>query len=84
MVPPPIRTIGLPPGLLEPPLHHDLGEVADMEAGRGEIVADIAHEAGLQRVIQPFDVAALVKLPARDDGVEEIGLILAHDARRLA
>ena len=33
---------------------------------------------------QPFDVAALVKLPARDDGVEEIGLILAHDARRLA
>jgi hypothetical protein len=44
VVPPPISTIGLVPGLLQPAQHHDLHERARMQASRRGVEADIAGE----------------------------------------
>ncbi len=62
--------------------HHDRHEMADMERRRSRVEADIArHHLFGGHGIKPFRVGQLVDVAACFEQAEEIGLIVAHDAR---
>jgi hypothetical protein len=68
------------PGLLQPSQHHDGQQVADMQAGRGRIEADIGRDrAGGRLGVEAGGVRYLVDESAFRQNPQEIGFVGAHD-----
>ena len=66
---------GLVAGLLQTPQHHDLDQVADMQAGGGGVEPDVGGDhAGRRRRVQLHRVGDLVDVAARLHGAQEFGL----------
>jgi len=71
-------------GLLQPSQHHDREQVADMEARRGGVEADIGGEGARGRLgIEALGVRNLVDESAFREDAQEIGLVGAHAASPL-
>ena len=71
-------------GLLQPSQHHDREQVADVEARRGGVEADIGGEGARGRLgIEALGVRNLVDESAFREDAQEIGLVGAHAASPL-
>jgi len=59
-------------GLLQAAQRHDLHQIADMQAVRRAVEADITgHDLLSGRLVQCLEIGALVEVAAFDQGLEE-------------
>ncbi len=66
-------------GLLEPAQLHDLDEVADMQAGRGRVEADVArHDLLLRERVERIGVGHLMDVAALVEQLEKGGTVGGH------
>jgi hypothetical protein len=67
------------PGLLQPSQHHDGQQIADMEARRGGIEADIGRDrTGRGLGVEAAGVRDLMNESAFRENLQETGLVGAH------
>ena len=68
---------------LQPPQHHDRDQMADMEARRGAVIADIGRDHACRgAAVQRFEVGALMDEAARGHVAQKLGAELGHGGGR--